>query len=313
MDDFLFFLVSGICYGSIIALIALGYTLVYGIIKLINFAHGEFFMVGAYAGYGLFEMLKKISVVPEEPSLFQAVLIICLLVFVSGIAGAAIAVLTEWIAYKPIRKSGRLAALLTAIGVSFFLQSLFNFVNNAQPLQYASDAGTIGGYCQQSISIGGTGIYAIRFVFIPITVILTAGLWFIVMKTNFGKAMRAVSQDPDAAALMGINADSVIRKTFILGGFLAGVAGTLIAFQGTINPTMGFQPGLKAFVAAVLGGIGSIPGAVLGGYCIGIMDNLIVWLGVPTSYKDISTFLLLILCLVIRPQGILGKPEREKV
>jgi branched-chain amino acid transport system permease protein len=133
------------------------------------------------------------------------------------------------------------------------------------------------------------------------------------MKTRFGKAMRAVSEDSDAAALMGINVDSVIRKTFIIGGFMAGIAGALVGFQSVIEPMMGFMPGLKAFIAAVLGGIGSIPGAVIGGFLIGIIENMVVWLGVPTGYKDIASFVVLILVLTIRPQGILGKVKREKV
>jgi branched-chain amino acid transport system permease protein len=305
MDDFLFYLLTGLCIGAIYALIALGYTLVYGIIKLINFAHGEFYMVGAYAGFGLFVLMPKD---------FSVWLSIPLILLVSGLAGALIAALTEWIAYKPIRKSGRLAALLTAIGVSFFLQNAFSFVKKGNPLQYpANTPDSIGALAQTSVNICGDGIKIIQFVFIGITIILTLILWYIVMKTRFGKAMRAVSEDSDAAALMGINVDSVIRKTFIIGGFMAGIAGALVGFQSVIEPMMGFMPGLKAFIAAVLGGIGSIPGAVIGGFLIGIIENMVVWLGVPTGYKDIASFVVLILVLTIRPQGILGKVKREKV
>ncbi|HCE43075.1 MAG TPA: branched-chain amino acid ABC transporter permease [Lentisphaeria bacterium] len=305
MDNFIFFLTSGLCIGAVYALIALGYTLVYGIIKLINFAHGEFYMVGAYAGFGIYLVL---------PSGTPAIFAIPLIIISSGIAGIIIAVLTEQIAYKPIRKSGRLAALLTAIGVSFLLQNLASFINKANPLQYSSDkVGSIGEICQRSVSIGGGGIKIIQFVYIPVTLALTLILWYIVMKTNFGRAMRAVSQDPDAAALMGINIDSVIRKTFLLGGLMAGIAGALIGFHSVIEPMMGFMPGLKAFIAAVVGGIGSIPGAVLGGLIIGIVENMVLFCNVPSGYKDVAAFVVLILVLLVRPQGILGRNTREKV
>ncbi len=305
MDNFLFFLTSGLCIGAVYALIALGYTLVYGIIKLINFAHGEFYMIGAYAGFGIYLVL---------PSGTSPIVSIPLIIVSSGIAGMIIAVLTEQVAYKPIRKSGRLAALLTAIGVSFLLQNLASFINKANPLQYSAEStGSIGELCQRSVAIGGSGIKIIQFIFIPVTIILTLILWHIVMRTKFGRAMRAVSQDPDAAALMGINIDSVIRRTFLLGGVMAGIAGALIGFQSVIEPMMGFMPGLKAFIAAVVGGIGSIPGAVLGGFIIGIIENMVIWAGIPTGYKDVAAFIVLIIVLLIRPQGILGSNLREKV
>ncbi len=305
MDDFLYNLISGIGFGAVIALIALGYTLVYGIIKLINFAHGEFMMVGAYAGYGIYFCLQGIL----SPWLLIPVILI-----VSGIVGAGIGAATEWVAYKPIRKSGRLAALLTAIGVSFFLQNLFNFVNEAKSFDYdSSDPGTVGSLCQTSIQVGDNGVAAYHFVFLLVSFGLMAALWWIVKRTRFGKAMRALSQDPDAAALMGVDVDKVIRNTFLLGGFLAGVAGSLIAFQSNISPVMGVMPGLKAFIAAVIGGIGSIPGAVLGGFVIGIIGEMAIWLGLPSAYKDVVVFVLLIVILVVRPQGILGKAQAEKV
>ncbi|MCX6984448.1 MAG: branched-chain amino acid ABC transporter permease [Lentisphaerae bacterium] len=305
MNDFLFFLTSGLCIGAIYALIALGYTLVYGIIKLINFAHGEFYMVGAYAGFGIYLML---------PSTLPVYITLPIIILISAVAGILIAVITEQVAYRPIRKSGRLAALLTAIGVSFFLQNMASFINKANPLQYSSDkAGSLGEICQRSVNIGGGGIKIIQFVYIPVTIILTLMLWYIIMKTKFGRAMRAVSQDADAAALMGINVDSVIRKAFMLGGFMAGIAGTLVGVQSLIEPMMGFMPGLKAFIAAVLGGIGSIPGAVIGGFLIGVIENMVVWCGIPSGYKDIAAFFVLILVLIVKPQGILGKTAREKV
>jgi branched-chain amino acid transport system permease protein len=305
MEDFAFYLVSGICIGAITALVAVGYTLVYGIIKLINFAHGEFYMVGAYAGFGIYMLL---------PSGLSPWIGIPAILFVSGAAGAAIAAVAEAVAYKPIRKSGRLVALLTAIGVSILLQNLFAFVKNAQPLQYPTAVkGSVGEICQRTIMVGGSGIMAVRFIYVAVAVLFCAALWFIVMRTRFGRAMRAVSQDADAAALTGINIDSVIRRTFVLGGFMAGVAGSLIAFQAVIEPYMGFMPGLKAFIAAVLGGIGNIPGAIVGGFLLGIIESLAVWLGVPTGFKDVAAFVILIVVLVVRPTGIMGRREYEKV
>lgn len=301
MGSFPFYLISGICFGAIIALIAVGYSLVYGIIKLINFAHGEFFMVGAYAGLLYYEQL---------PSGLPHWLTIPLVLLVSGLAGAAVAGLTELVAYRPIRNAGRLAALLTAIGASFLLQSLFCFVRQAQPQHYGDP---LGSACQTTVKIGDEGFYVIRLAYIGVTAALAVWLWHIVMRTKFGRAMRAISQDQTAAVLMGVNVNSVIQRTFLLGGFLAGIAGTLVALPGTVTPTMGFVPGLKAFAAAVVGGIGSIPGAVLGGFLIGITEYMIVWAGVPTNFKDVAAFVVLILVLVVRPQGILGKPEREKV
>jgi branched-chain amino acid transport system permease protein len=305
MQDFLFYLVSGLCIGSIFALVAVGYTLVYGIIKLVNFAHGEFYMVGAYASFGAYSLL---------PSGSSPWLAIPLMVLAGGTAGAAIAVLTERVAYKPIRRSGRLAALLTAIGVSFLLQNLFAFFSQARPLQYPTEPhGSVGELCQRTVLLGTDGLVLIRFAYIGTAVLFSALLWYIVLRTRFGRAMRAVSQDADAATLMGIDVDRVIRHTFLIGGGLAGVAGTLIALQGVTEPMMGFLPGLKAFVAAVLGGIGNIAGAVVGGLLLGVIESLAVWAGVPTGYKDVAAFIILILVLVIRPQGLLGRVTREKV
>lgn len=304
MGSLPFFIVSGLCLGSLIALVALGYSLVYGIIKLINFAHGEFFMAGAYAGVGVYFLL---------PATLNPWIHLIAVLVVSGAAGALTAGLTDWVAYRPIRRSGRLSALLTAIGVSFLLQQAFSFVKNAQPISYPLTEGSLAALCRTPVKIGNDGIPILQILYIPAALLLTAGLWYVVQRTRFGKAMRAVSQDPDAAALMGINTTRVIRNTFILGGFLAGIGGTLLALHLDVNPTMGFVPGLKAFVAAVLGGIGSIPGAVLGGFLIGLTDQLLIWAGCPTQFKDISIFALLIVVLLIRPQGILGRLEREKV
>ena len=305
MENFFYYLISGLCLGAIVALVAVGYTLVYGIIKLINFAHSEFFMAGAYAGYGVYLLLGERS---------SPLLTIPVILLASGLASAIIAVLTEIVAYKPVRRSGRLAALLTAIGVSIFLQNMFAFIERAQPLQYPCTVkGTIGELAQRTITIGKDRFLAIRFVYLIVAILFSIVLWFIVNKTRFGKAMRAVSEDPETASLMGINLDVIIRGTFALGGFMAGVAGTLIGFQSTIEPYMGFMPGIKAFVAAVLGGIGNIPGAIIGGFIMGIIESMVVWVGIPTSYKDASALVVLILVLTIKPTGLFGKPVHEKV
>jgi branched-chain amino acid transport system permease protein len=299
--DLVYYLTSGICLGAVYALIALGYTMVYGIIKLINFAHGEFFMVGAYAGLGLYALL---------PGDFPVGAVIPLVLLASGLAGAAIAGLTEAVAYRPIRNSGRLSALLTAMGVSLLLQNLAKFIRNGNDMTYGE---TVMRFCQQRVPVGSGGIEAIRFAYIPVSLVLTGALWYLVARTRFGKAMRATSQDPGAAVLMGIDTDRVIRGTFLIGGFMAGIAGTLTGLTRLVEPMMGFMPGLNAFVAAVVGGIGSIPGAVVGGYVIGIVQFMVVYAGVHTEYKDVATLAVLIVVLVVRPQGILGRPLREKV
>jgi branched-chain amino acid transport system permease protein len=301
MGNFTYYLVAGLCQGAIYSLIALGYTLVYGIIKLINFAHGEFCMFGAYAGYFVYVQLNgHVGVWVLLPAVILA----------SGLAGAAIGGLTERIAYRPIRDAGRLSALLTAIGVSFLLQNLATFVRDGNPISYGEP---LQGLAQSSVAVGTGGVRAIDLAYLGASVVLTAGLWFLVQRTRLGRAMRAVSQDLVAARLMGIDTDAVINRTFLIGGFLGGIAGTLIALPALVEPMMGFRPGLNAFVASVVGGIGSIPGAFVGGYVLGVVQYLVVWAGVDTGYKDVASFALLILVLMVRPQGILGKKELVKV
>jgi len=299
--DLAYYLTAGVCLGAVYALIALGYTMVYGIIKLINFAHGEFLMVGAYAGLGAYLWL---------PAGLPPAVTIPAILLVSGLAGAAIAGLAEHVAYRPIRGSGRLSALLTAMGVSLLLQNVAAFIRNGNAISYG---GAVASLCQQSFPVGSGGIEAIRFAYVPVSLLLTGALWYLVARTRFGKAMRATSEDPGAAVLMGIDTDRVIRGTFLIGGFLAGIAGALTGLTRQVEPMMGFMPGLNAFVAAVVGGIGSIPGAVLGGYLIGILQYMVVYFGVPNEYKDVTALAVLIVVLIVRPQGILGRPQREKV
>ena len=300
-NTFLDHMISGVCIGAIYALIALGYTMVYGIIKLINFAHGEFYMFGAYIGLATYNFL------PEDMSIY---LVIPIVLLASGIAGALIAVVAEYIAYRPIRKADRLIALLTAIGVSFFLQNAFKFVNAGKPMSFD---GKIYDVVSHTFTVGEITIQTVKLSWIVISIVLMVFLWWITMKTRLGRAMRATSLDLDASRLMGINVNVIITCTFAIGGFFAGIAGVMMGAKNNVEPFMGFMPGLYAFVAAVVGGIGSIPGAVLGGFLIGILQQMVVCFGIPSGYMNVATFLVLIIVLVFKPEGILGKEIREKV
>lgn len=294
MEQLLQQIVNGISLGSIYALIALGYTMVYGIIKLINFAHGDVYMLGAYIGYFCMTTLK----LGFFPSLFIAMALCTLL----GIA-------IEKIAYKPLRNATRIAVLITAIGVSLFIEYGTMFFVGANVRSYPP----LAGFIAQKVSLGGIVVSMQQIMILAVTVVLMAALQFIVKRTRIGKAMRAVSLDNDAAQLMGINVDTTISFTFALGSALAGAAGVLVGvYYNSINPLMGMMPGLKAFIAAVLGGIGIIPGAMFGGYLIGFVEVFVSGYG-NSMYRDAVVFAILILILIIKPTGILGKNTREKV
>lgn len=294
MEQLLHQIINGISLGSIYALIALGYTMVYGIIKLINFAHCDIYMIGAYVGYFCMKFLGLGFV----PSLLAA-MVIC------TILGVAI----EKIAYKPLRNATRIAALITAIGVSLFLEYGTMFFVKAQVRSYPPLTGLLA----QTLSLGKIKIPALQLLILAITIVLMLLLQFIVKKTKIGKAMRVVSQDKDAAELMGINVDTTISFTFALGSALAGAAGVLVGvYYNSINPLMGVLPGLKSFVAAVFGGIGIIPGAMIGGYVIGIVEVLVSGY-INSMYRDAFVFAILILILILRPAGLLGKNTGEKV
>jgi len=286
--------INGISLGSIYALIALGYTMVYGIIKLINFAHGEVYMVGAYVGYFCMTTLQLGFV----PSLFIAMIVCTLL----GIT-------IEKVAYKPLRNSTRIAVLITAIGLSLFLQYGMMFFVTAKVRTYPA----MEGFMAERFQLGSIVITIQQILIMVITLVLMIALQLVVKRTKTGKAMRAVSQDSDAAQLMGINVNSIISFTFALGSALAGAAGIMVGiYYNSINPLMGSMPGLKAFIAAVLGGIGIIPGAMIGGYLIGIIEVFVSGYG-NSMYRDAVVFAILILILIIKPSGILGKNSREKV
>lgn len=292
MQLFMQQMVNGIALGSIYALIALGYTMVYGTIRLINFAHGEIYMMGAFLGYYLITQL--------EINVFLAM-------GISMVTTAILGVLVERIAYKPLRHSSRVAALITAIGVSYFLQNIMIYFMGPEVRAFPSPLKT------HIFRVFGLVINSKQIMVLVVTVIMMAVLQFIVQKTKMGKAMRAVAVDQEAAQLMGIDVDRVISFTFALGSALAGVAGVLVGlYYNSIQATMGTAPGLKAFVAAVIGGIGSIPGAMVGGYLIGILETIVTFLG-GSMYKDAVVYGLLIVILLVLPQGLFGKSIREKV
>lgn len=288
-------LANGLALGSTYALIALGYTMVYGIIQLINFAHGEFFMVGAYAG--ALVILADLPLWIAFPAAMTA--------------GALISVGVEQVAYKPLRRknAGRLTALITAIGISIFLQNVI-FLSPGSDLIGLGTKNPLG---MEKFIIFDIEIASSKVYIFLISLILVILLVYVVHYTKMGKAMRAVSNNKNIAMLMGINPDSIISFTFAIGGALAGAAGLLFALdQNQVSNFMGLLPGLKAFIAAVVGGIGSIPGAMAGGLILGILETFAVVLGL-SHFKDAFAFILLIVILLIKPAGLLIKSMKEKV
>ena len=305
------FVVLGIAQGSMYALIAIGYTLVYGVLFMINFAHGEFFMSGIMtATVFVAGPLGSSGYIDKHP------IISLLLIFLASmLTSVGVALLTERIAYRPLRKAPRLVPLITAIGASFFLQYTFRGLYGSEVKPFPQ-IGILSG----KIPFLGTEILQSQMVVIVATVIMLVSLYFFIMRTKTGKAIRAVAEDKDVAALMGIDVDRTISITFALGASMAGAAGVLYALVfRQVHFFMGFLPGLKAFTAAVLGGIGSIPGAAIGGLFLGIFESVgpplfLDGLGVPAYHqlKDVITFTLLVLILIFRPQGILGERLAEK-
>jgi branched-chain amino acid transport system permease protein len=298
MTTFLQQLVNGLSLGSIYALIALGYTMVYGVLRLINFAHGDVYMVGAYVGYYLSRKLQG-----KEPSLISAILVM----LGSMVVCALLGMLIERLAYRPVRREARLTLLITAIGVSLFIENLAQLVFGPDPKFFPSLAP------RTDFLVGGVRLTSEQITVIVVSVLLMLLLRYFILRTRTGKAMRAVSFSLDASRLMGISTDWIIAITFALGSALAAAAGVLIGMQiPKIDPLMGIMYGLKAFVAAVLGGIGSIPGAVLGGLLIGISEVMVVGY-LSSTYREAIAFGILILVLILRPQGLLGRVQKEKV
>lgn len=286
-------LINGLHVGSIYALIALGYTMVYGIVKLINFAHGDILMMGAY--FGLFSIT-----VLNLP--FGLALLIAM-----GLC-AVLGMLIDVIAYKPLRNAPRISALITALGVSLFLENFFRVMFGAEPRKMPEIPSLAGG-----LEFGTLKISYVTLLTVILSVVFMIGLQFVVKKTKVGKAMRAVSEDKEAARLMGVNVNKTISLTFALGSALGALGGMLysVAYP-QVEPYMGIMPGLKAFVAAVLGGIGIIPGAMLGGFVMGIIESISVGY-ISSSWSNAIVFGILILVLLFKPAGILGKNVREKV
>lgn len=328
-------MVFGLAQGSIYALIALGYTLVYGILLMINFAHGEIFMSGAYVGFFAITAMQNTGLLETQP------LLALLITMLAGVIGSVVvAVLLERIAYRPLRGAPRLVPLITAIGASIVLQQLFLRLFGASTRRYpdvhfyvlpnlfpGQECSTVDGaeICRGIDLIGGRydvnvlgmelRILPIHFVVFFFALVLMSMLWFYVQRTKTGKAMRAVAEDKSTAALMGINVDRVIVTTFILGAALAGAGGVLFAlYNQQVSPFIGFIPGLKAFTAAVLGGIGNIPGAMFGGLFLGIIESVAPsMLGLSQQLKDVIAFGMLVLVLIFRPTGIFGEVVAKRV
>ena len=293
MTQFLQQLVNGLSLGSIYALIALGYTMVYGIITLINFAHGDIYMLGAFTAFYATTVFHL--------NFFLALIVAMVLCGVLG-------VLIERIAYKPLRHATRITALITAMGVSYILEYTTQYFAGSEVKTFPEDV-----LNNAVFQIGGIQISQQQIYIIAVTLILMLALTYIVGRTRMGRAMRAVSVDEKAAELMGISVDRTISFTFLLGSVLAGAAGVLVGvYYNSINPLMGMVPGLKAFIAAVFGGIGIIPGAMIGDFAIGIAETMVVAYG-SSLYRDAIVYVILILILIIKPAGLLGKNVKEKV
>jgi branched-chain amino acid transport system permease protein len=290
--EFLQQLINGLSLGSVYALIALGYTMVYGIIGLINFAHCDIYMVGAYIGFFAATSLH----LPFIPTLILAM------------AGAGIVgVLVERIAYRPLRKASNISLLITAMGVSLLLENGFNCIFGGDPRSYPHDI-----LKQTNIELGPVHTDSLHLIILATSLVLMVLLQIIIYRTKIGKAMRATSADKDAAALMGINVNATISATFAIGSALAGAAGVLVGIlYNSIDPYMGIQPGIKAFTAAVFGGIGLIPGAFLGGLILGVIETFVTAWYSPLA--GAIGFIILIIILIIKPSGLLGKKVSEKV
>jgi branched-chain amino acid transport system permease protein len=286
-------LINGLTLGSTYALIALGYTMVYGIVQLINFAHGEIYMFGAFAGLYLVTV-GHMNIIPA----MIGAMIFCMV----------LGMVVERIAYRPLRgRSNRLSALISAIGVSIFLSTLMSLLRGPNTTRFPEVL------AQHTYQVGSVEMSSLQVIILITSALLMVGLQLMIMKTRVGKAMRACSEDIDAAYLMGINVNRIISFTFAIGSALAAAGGVMVGlYYCAIWPLMGTMAGMKAFAAAVLGGIGSVPGAMIGGISLGVMEILgVAYLS--SSYKDAIAFAILILVLIIRPQGIMGKAISKKV
>jgi len=293
--------INGLTIGGIYAMIALGYTLVYGILFMINFAHGEIFMFGSFGGFAALSYFVNSGFSDTHPGLSIVAAFLAAMI-ISAILGA----LLERIAYRPLRNAPRLAPLISAIGASIFLQNVMMLIIKAR-MQVYPDV-----IQEEFLEFGWFSISYFQIFIISGSLFLMVGLYLFIQKTKTGKAMRAVAEDREAASLMGIDVNRIILITFVIGSALAGAAGVMVGIYYTqINHMMGFIPGIKAFTAAVLGGIGNVPGAMLGGYFLGLAEAFGV-LFMPAEYKDVIAFGLLVLVLIFRPSGILGEVVSER-
>jgi branched-chain amino acid transport system permease protein len=307
LDTFIQLTVDALTLGSVYALIALGYTLVYGVLKLLNFAHGDVFMVGSFIGYGALQLLGGTSS-PVVPTWLLLVL-----VTLAAMAGCAVlGVVIERFAYRPLREAPRIAPLISALGVSFFLVNSMQLLFGATPLNYNTFSLSGGALYFRGFDIGNVRVPLLRIITVTAAFVLMGILWFLVNKTRTGKAMRATSYDREAAAMMGIDIDRVIVFTFVLGSALAGAAGVLFAMRVPTQVAIGFVAGLKGFTAAVIGGIGSIPGAMAGGLILGFAESYTQGY-VSTKWSDLVVFSILIAFMIFRPQGLLGRADIRKV
>ena len=307
MDQFIQLTVDGLTLGSVYALIALGYTLIYGVLKLLNFAHGDVFMVGSFIGFGVLQLLGGTDnpVVPV-----WALLTIVTFAAMAGCAALGVAI--ERFAYRPLRDAPRIAPLISALGVSFFLANSMQLLFGADPRNYNTFDLSNGALYLRGIDLGNVRVPLLRIITIVAAFVLMVMLWFLVNRTRTGKAMRATSFDREAAAMMGIDIDRVIVFTFVLGSALAGAAGVLFAVRVPTTVSIGFVAGLKGFTAAVIGGIGSIPGAMAGGLILGFAESYTQGY-VSTKWSDLVVFSILIAFMIFRPQGLLGRPDISKV
>lgn len=322
-------LIDGLTIGFVYAAIALGYTMVYGVLEFINFAHSEIFAAGAFIGVELLIALRVFGVISEDTSISAAYIYLAIAVLAGMIVAGLLAVTVERIAYRPLRGAPRLVPLISAIGVSFFLQDTIRLIQSLTSGQFHRIIPTFGNFDDRLVfgrvllengNIINLGIQIKSLIVIGVAVLMLVGLNYLVNATKVGKAIRAVAQDRATASLMGINVNRIISLTFLIGGMLGGAAGVLYALKFTrIDPFVGFFPGLKAFTAAVLGGIGNLTGALLGGIILGMLETFAgAYMSAFTmgaagaEYKDIFAFTILILVLIFRPHGLMGENVSQK-
>ena len=307
MDTFIQLTLNGLTLGSVYALITLGYSLVYGILKLLNFAHGDVFMVGSFIGFGVLQLLGG-SIDPVVP-----VWLLLVTITLAAMAGCAVlGVAIERFAYRPLRDAPRIAPLISALGVSFFLAYSLQLLFGSEQRDYDAFSMDNGALFFNGFDIGNVRVPLLRIVIILSAFALMVALWLLVNRTKTGKAMKATSYDREAAAMMGIDVDRVIVFAFVLGSALAGAAGVLFALRVPTYASLGFIAGLKGFTAAVIGGIGSIPGAMAGGLILGFAEAYTQGY-ISTKWSDLAVFVILILFMLFRPQGLFGRPDIAKV